>query len=114
MKKSGGREFEAAAKSAGTLGGIKPPVENLVRPAFKMAKFDITKHILMPKHSKLSEREKKELLDKYSITLKEIPRIFKDDEAIENLDAKEGDIIKIIRKSLTAGETIFYRRVVNV
>ncbi len=79
-----------------------------------MAKFDTTKHILVPKHSKVSEKEKKELFDKYSIALKEIPRIFRDDPAIENLDAKEGDIIKIIRKSPTAGEAIFYRRVVNV
>ncbi|MBW2970295.1 DNA-directed RNA polymerase subunit H [Candidatus Woesearchaeota archaeon] len=77
-----------------------------------MAKFDVTKHELVPKHSKLSDKETKELFAKYAIELPNLPRIFKDDPAIENLDVKEGDIVKIVRKSHTAGETVFYRRVV--
>ena len=76
-------------------------------------KFDVTEHVLVPKHSKISDKEKKELLDKYSASLKELPRILKADPAIQNLDVKEGDIIKILRKSPTAGEIVFYRRVVN-
>lgn len=74
----------------------------------------IAKHILAPKHVKLSEKEKVELLKKYNITLKELPKILKDDPAIASLNAKPGDVIKIIRKSDTAGETIFYRGVINV
>ncbi|MEM2916550.1 MAG: DNA-directed RNA polymerase subunit RpoH/Rpb5 C-terminal domain-containing protein, partial [Candidatus Woesearchaeota archaeon] len=27
--------------------------------------YDVTKHVLVPKHSKLSEKEKKELFEKY-------------------------------------------------
>lgn len=76
-------------------------------------KYDVSKHVLVPKHTKISEKEKKELLERYSTTLKDIPRILKTDPAIQELDVKEGDIIKIVRKSPTAGETIFYRRVVN-
>ena len=34
--------------------------------------------------------------------------------AIEELSVKEGDIIKIERQSATAGQSLFYRRVVNV
>ncbi len=79
-----------------------------------MAKeYDVTKHALVPKHSKLSEKEKKELFEKYVADLRDLPRIYKDDPAIGGLDAKEGDIIKITRKSLTAGEALFYRRVVS-
>ena len=37
------------------------------------------KHILIPRHIKLSEKEKKELLEKYNITLAELPRIMKKD-----------------------------------
>ena len=74
-------------------------------------KIDITKHALIPKHSKVSEKEKKELLDKYSISIKELPKMFKSDPAIESLDAKPGDVIKIIRKSPTAGEVVFFRAV---
>ncbi|MEM4254631.1 MAG: DNA-directed RNA polymerase subunit H [Candidatus Woesearchaeota archaeon] len=75
--------------------------------------YDVTKHVLVPKHSKLSDKEKKELFEKYVADLRDLPRIFKDDPAIEGLDAEEGDIIKIVRKSPTAGEAVFYRRVVS-
>lgn len=77
-------------------------------------KFRIDKHILIPKQVKLSEKEKEKLLEKYNISLKEVPRILKTDPAIEILNVKPGDIIKIIRQSPTAGEAIFYRAVTNV
>ena len=78
-----------------------------------MGKFDVTKHELVPKHSKVSERETKEIFEKYAIELQNLPRIFKSDPALQNLDVKEGDIVKVARKSPTAGETVFYRRVVS-
>ena len=70
-------------------------------------------HILVPEHSKISEKEKHELLEQYRITDKELPRILKADAAIAHLDVKPGDVIKISRKSPTAGETVFYRVVVS-
>ena len=79
-----------------------------------MAKeYDVSKHALVPKHSKLSDKEKKDLFEKYVADLRDLPRIYKDDPAIQGLDAKEGDVIKISRKSLTAGDAVFYRRVVS-
>jgi len=77
-------------------------------------KFKVDKHILIPKHSKLSESQKEKLLEKYNISVKELPRILKTDPAIISLGAKPGDVIKITRKSQTAGEAIFYRVVVDV
>ena len=77
------------------------------------SKIDVTGHILIPKHAKLSEKEKKELFEKYSISVDELPKIMKNDPAIAKLDAKPGDIIKIIRKSPIAGEIVFYRGVKN-
>jgi DNA-directed RNA polymerase subunit H len=76
-----------------------------------MAKFDVTKHELVPKHAKLSDKEMKELFEKYAIELQNLPRIFKTDPSIQHLDVKDGDIVKISRKSPTAGETHFFRRV---
>ncbi len=78
-----------------------------------MAKFKVENHILVPKHSKLNDKEKKELLEKYKVTLKELPRILKKDSAIKDLNLKSGDVIKIVRKSQTAGEAVFYRCVVH-
>ncbi len=77
-------------------------------------KFQVEKHSLIPKHSKLSDKAKEELLKQYKITLKDLPRIFKSDAAIQSLDLRQGDIIKITRKSMTAGESIFYRVVIDV
>ena len=80
----------------------------------KKQKFKVDKHILTPKHLKLGEREKVQLLEKYHVTSKELPKILKTDSAIKELDAKPGDIVKIIRKSPTAGESVFFRVVSGV
>ena len=71
------------------------------------------KHIFVPEHKKLSEKEKQLLLEKYQITTKELPMILKSDPAIQGLNAKEGDIIMIIRNSPTAGKSVYYRVVVS-
>jgi DNA-directed RNA polymerase subunit H (RpoH/RPB5) len=78
-----------------------------------MAKSDQIEHELVPEHSKLSEKDAKDLLKKYSLTIREIPKILITDPAIAHLDVKEGDIIKIKRNSRTAGETVFFRGVIK-
>ena len=80
----------------------------------KKQKFKVDKHILTPKHLKIGEREKAQLLEKYHVTSRELPKVLKTDAAIKELDAKPGDIIKIIRKSSTAGESAYYRVVMDV
>ncbi len=81
----------------------------------KMAKnkFDITQHHLVPKHTKVSEKEKDLLLKKYNITAGELPKINIKDPAIAGLKAKAGDVIKINRQSPTVEETEYYRCVVD-
>ncbi|MBN1544162.1 DNA-directed RNA polymerase subunit H [Candidatus Woesearchaeota archaeon] len=70
-------------------------------------------HVLIPKHKKLSEKEKKDLLEEYKITINELPSILKSDPALAGMDLEAGDIVKIERNSPTAGKTIFYRGVAN-
>jgi DNA-directed RNA polymerase subunit H len=70
-------------------------------------------HILIPKHTKLSDKEKESLFQTYNITIRELPKIQQADPAIAHLDAKENDVIKIERKSTTAGNSVFYRGVIN-
>ena len=77
-------------------------------------KFKIDRHTLIPKHSRLSDAQKEKLLEKYKISVKELPKMLKTDSAISSLDPKAGDVIKIKRKSLTASEADFYRVVVDV
>lgn len=70
-------------------------------------------HVLVPKHEKISEEQKQALLERYNITIKELPKIDINDPGIRHLDAQPGDIIKITRSSPTAGTTTFYRGVMN-
>lgn len=81
----------------------------------KMAakKSEPTEHILVPKHTKLSDKEKEDLFKKYNITGRELPLILENDPAIAHMDIKPGDVIKIERKSPTAGTALFYRLVVT-
>jgi len=75
---------------------------------------NIVGHGLVPKHVKLSEEEKKELLEKYNIGLTQLPKIYDNDPMIKIMgDVKIGDIVKIERDSPTAGKGIFYRVVVH-
>ena len=76
-------------------------------------KFDITQHYLVPKHVKLTEDEKSELLKRYNITLKQLPAIKDIDPMAKLINAKPNDVIKIIRKSPTIGESVFYRVVIH-
>lgn len=70
-------------------------------------------HILIPKHEVLSPEEANRVLEKFKATKEEFPKIKKDDPGIKGLNAKVGDVIKIIRESPTAGKAIYYRVVVE-
>ena len=74
----------------------------------------VEKHVLIPKHSKVSDAEAKRILKNLKITFKELPKILSTDPAIAKLGINSGDIIKIERNSPTAGKSTFYRGVVNV
>ena len=75
---------------------------------------NIVGHGLVPKHIKLNEDEKKELLEKYNISLTQLPKIYDSDPMIKLMEnVKIGDIVKIERNSPTAGIGIFYRVVVH-
>ncbi len=75
--------------------------------------FDVTKHHLVPKHTKLSESEKGKILGKYGVEALSFPKIMIDDPAVKKLDVKSGDVIKIERQSKTAGISEYYRVVVE-
>ena len=71
-------------------------------------------HILVPKHEIMTIEESKQVLEKYHCKATDLPLIFVNDPAIVGLGVKPGDMIKITRKSATAGESFYYRYVVEV
>lgn len=79
----------------------------------KKRKIDIFSHELVPKHILLGKEEAEKLLNELNIYPEQLPWIKKSDPAAVAIGAKPGDIIKIIRKSSTAGEVVIYRYVVD-
>lgn len=73
---------------------------------------NILEHELVPKHEIIPHKEAFELLKKLGIEPWQLPWILSDDPVVKSLGAKPGDIIKITRKSPTAGVFITYRYVV--
>jgi DNA-directed RNA polymerase subunit H len=75
--------------------------------------FDIFKHELVPKQEILTPKERKQLLIQYRIEPYQLPQIKTSDPTVKAIGAKRGDILRVIRKSTTAGTHIAYRYVVE-
>ena len=70
-------------------------------------------HIYVPKHEIMTKKEAEEVLERFHTKPTELPLIYVTDPAIKGLGVKPGDMIKITRKSGTAGESVYYRYVVE-
>ena len=94
----------------------KKPVERKAPVTKKpvLPPIDVASHTLVPKHETIGDKEKEDVLKRLQATIKEMPRISLKDPALRDLDAKLGDVIKITRKSSTAGKAVYYRVVSNV
>ncbi len=75
--------------------------------------FDVTTHVLVPKHEVCTAEEKKSIIDRYGVEPNQLPRINPLDPAIRHLGVKQGDLIRITRVSPTAGDATFYRIVAS-
>lgn len=95
---------------AARLNAKKKGIELLPRtfPAF-----DIFEHELVPKHEILTPKERERLLTQYRIEPYQLPQIKASDPAVKAIGAKLGDILRVVRKSTTAGTHTAYRYVVE-
>ena len=68
------------------------------------------KHVLVPKHEKISEDEVKNVLSMYLIKHKsQLPIISRNDVIARWLGLRHGDIVRITRYNETSGTYYYYR-----
>lgn len=71
--------------------------------------FDITQHVLMPKHRKLSTTEKERVLDQYGRETAMYPKILLDDPMARYLGLQAGDMVHVQRSIPYLGSRPMYR-----
>lgn len=74
---------------------------------------DLASNELISKHVRTTEEERQKLLWEFKITTKQLPKMDKTDFMARYMGFRVGDVIKIIRPSPSAGESVSYRVVVN-
>ncbi|MEA2070846.1 MAG: DNA-directed RNA polymerase subunit H [Asgard group archaeon] len=79
----------------------------------KDPRFDIFTHDLVPEHVLCPEDELNELLEKYNLKKRHLPKILASDPAVKAIGAKPGQVVKVFRDSSVAGKSINYRLVIK-
>jgi DNA-directed RNA polymerase subunit H len=75
-------------------------------------RFNVLKHELVPKHEIVPIEEAIKILRELGVRPEQLPWIRASDPVAKAIGAKPGDIIRVIRKSETAGEIVVYRYVI--
>ncbi|MEM0044193.1 MAG: DNA-directed RNA polymerase subunit H [Sulfolobales archaeon] len=78
----------------------------------KKLEFDLFKHELVPIHELVPVEEAVKILKELGVKPEQLPWIRASDPAVRAIGGKPGDIVRIIRKSPTAGEIVVYRYVI--
>ncbi|PUA32886.1 MAG: DNA-directed RNA polymerase subunit H [Zestosphaera tikiterensis] len=75
-------------------------------------KVNVIEHELVPKHEVLSPEEAIKVLKELGVRPDQLPYLRASDPVAVAIGAKPGDIVRITRKSPTAGKIVVYRFVI--
>lgn len=103
--------------SSQTIPGLAAKDEELVEHGgmlqwflLKDLQINPTKHECVPKHERLSDAEAKKLMEDLRLKHRlQLPAIYRKDPQAVWLGLRAGDIVRITRKTPTAGQTYYYR-----
>ncbi len=70
-------------------------------------------HNFVPKHELMDEDELRTVLSHYNVEREQLPKLKATDPVAKEIGALPGDVVKITRKSETAGEALYYRYVIE-
>ena len=73
--------------------------------------YNVTKHEMVPPHTIMNPEQVAQILKRYRITEKQLPKIDRHDAVARFMGLRVGDIVQIIRPSETAGRYVTYRLV---
>uniref|UniRef100_A0A6G1S414 DNA-directed RNA polymerases I, II, and III subunit RPABC1 n=1 Tax=Aceria tosichella TaxID=561515 RepID=A0A6G1S414_9ACAR len=102
--------------------GLTPSARQAIKevgPTYMMEEFlesemliNITEHELVPQHTLLTVEEKQELFSRYKLKEAQLMKMLAGDPVARYYGFKRGQVIKIVRKSDTAGRYVTHRLVV--
>lgn len=69
------------------------------------------KHVMVPKHELLPEKEVEKMLKQLNVSRMQLPIILIADPALSGLDVKNGDVIRITRENPVTGTSYTFRLV---
>ncbi len=75
-------------------------------------KTKIMDHELVPVHEVVPKEEAIKILKELGVTPQQLPLLRASDPIARGIGAKPGDVVRIIRKSPTAGKIVVYRFVI--
>ena len=80
----------------------------------QLVMMDILQHEFVPKHEIITEEEElQKILEYYQLAKEELPAILTNDPVAIIIGARPGDVVRIIRRSRTAGEAVIYRQCIQ-
>jgi DNA-directed RNA polymerase subunit H len=98
-------KYTHTAKTRSKKSGIELIPQNF--PSFQI--FD---HDFVSKHELLTPEEKEKFLEESKVEAYQLPRINSTDPAVIAVGGKPGDVVRVIRKSTTAGIYVAYRYII--